>query len=283
MKLASYRAGSGIGIAVVGEQGWRALAPGDANFPGTLDQLLANDDLAAGGRAVAEHGRIVPDGSLALLPPVSPAKIFCIGLNYADHAAEANMQLPEHPTIFSRFASSLVAPGAPIRLPRVSSALDFEAELAVIIGRGGRHIPRERALDHVAGYSCFNDATIRDYQLRTTQWTLGKNFDGTGSLGPWMVTEGSLPPGARGLRIEARLNGETVQQSSTDQLIFDVATLIATISEGITLVPGDVIATGTPAGVGAVREPKLFMRDGDVIEVEIEGIGLLANPVCADV
>ena len=161
----------------------------------------------------------------------------------------------------------------------MSGRLDFEGELAVIIGTRGRHIPRERALDHVGGYSCFNDGSVRDYQLRTPQWTLGKNFDQSGSLGPALVTPDALPPGAAGLAIRTLLNGEVMQASTTDQLLFDVGTLIALISEVLTLEPGDVIATGTPSGVGFTRQPPVWMKAGDQCEVEIEGIGCLRNPV----
>lgn len=285
MKFASFRNEDGIGIAASNGGEWRTLGPRDAGFPGTLGTLIAGgaEAVAEAGRLVIETGRITSPQSLELLTPLVPGKILCVGLNYADHAAEANMTVPDDPTLFSRFASTLVAPGAPIRMPRVSTALDFEGELAVVIGAGGRYISKGEALGHVAGYSCFNDASIRDYQLRTTQWMLGKNFDGTGPFGPYLVTPDELPAGASGLKIETRLNGETVQKSSTDQLIFDVATLIAAISDAMTLEPGDVIITGTPAGVGNARTPKLFMKPGDRCEVEIEGIGILSNPIAADV
>jgi 2-keto-4-pentenoate hydratase/2-oxohepta-3-ene-1,7-dioic acid hydratase in catechol pathway len=163
--------------------------------------------------------------------------------------------------------------------PPESSTLDYEAELAVVIGRGGRRISRDRALEYVAGYSLFNDATIREFQLRTPQWTMGKNFDATGAFGPWLVTPDSLPPAARGLRIQGRLNGKMMQDTRTDRLIFDVPELIEMISVAMSLEPGDVIITGTPGGVGAARKPPVFMRQGDVFEVEIDGIGVLSNPV----
>jgi 2-keto-4-pentenoate hydratase/2-oxohepta-3-ene-1,7-dioic acid hydratase in catechol pathway len=169
--------------------------------------------------------------------------------------------------------------GQPIVRPRVSSALDYEGEIAAIIGRGGRHIPRDRALQHVLGYSLFNDASIRDYQLRTPQWTVGKNFDGTGAFGPFLVTSDELPPGASGLTLTTRLNGQVVQRASTDDLIFDVATLVSLLSEVLTFEPGDVIVTGTPAGVGAARKPPLWLKPGDVCEVEVERIGRLSNLV----
>jgi acylpyruvate hydrolase len=283
MKFLSYRVGGNNGLAVKHDGRFVGLAEGDTDYPGDLGMLLATGQvLAPAAERLVSKGHSVDPGSICVRPPVMPGKILCVGLNYADHAAEAHMAVPEFPTIFSRFASSVVADGEAIRLPRVSSALDFEGELAVIIGRRGRSVSKAEALDYVAGYSVFNDASLRDYQLRTTQWTLGKNFDGTGPFGPVLVTPDALPPGASGLKIQTRLNGQVVQSSSTDQLIFDVATLISTLCEAITLEPGDLIITGTPAGVGNAREPKLFMKDGDICDVEIEGIGTLRNPVRAD-
>jgi acylpyruvate hydrolase len=215
-----------------------------------------------------------------VLPPVPvPPKILCVGLNYDDHLEESGMKKPAYPEIFARFPTSLIAHQEPIRRPHESISLDYEAELAVVIGKPGRRIPREMALEHVAGYSLFNDATLRDFQFRTPQWTMGKNFDGTGSFGPWLVTQDRVPPGARGLRIQGRLNGRVLQDACTDQLIFGVAELIEAISIAMTLERGDVIITGTPGGVGAARKPPVFMQPGDIFEVEIEGLGVLANPV----
>jgi 2-keto-4-pentenoate hydratase/2-oxohepta-3-ene-1,7-dioic acid hydratase in catechol pathway len=208
-----------------------------------------------------------------------PPKILCVGLNYDDHLQESGLKKPAYPEIFARFASSLIAHQEPIRCPRESIQLDYEAELAVVIGKPGRRIPREQALGHVAGYSLFNDATLRDFQLRTPQWTMGKNFDGTGSFGPWLVTPDAVPPGAGGLRIQGRLNGRVMQDARTDQLIFNVTALIELISVAISLERGDVIITGTPGGVGAARKPPVFMQPGDVFEVEIEGLGVLTNPI----
>ena len=277
MRLASIMNGGRVGVAVEVDGGWRA------SYLQSLDAMVkaGPDALRTAADAIARDGEAVDIAELTFLTPVDPPKIVCVGLNYADHAAEANMAVPDHPTLFSRFASSLVAAGDPILLPSVSTQLDFEGELAVVIGRGGRHIAPADALAHVAGYACFNDASIRDYQLRTTQWMLGKNFDGTGAFGPFLVTPDALPDGASGLAIETRLNGTVVQKSSTDQLIFDVRTLIAEISSAMTLVPGDLIVTGTPAGVGNARTPKLFMKEGDSCEVEIENIGVLRNGIVA--
>jgi 2-keto-4-pentenoate hydratase/2-oxohepta-3-ene-1,7-dioic acid hydratase in catechol pathway len=204
-------------------------------------------------------------------------------LNYLDHAAESEMKVPDFPTLFARFNTGLVGHGAALVRPHESDKFDYEGELVAVIGTGGRRIDKAKALDHVAGYSIFNDGSIRDFQLRTTQWTMGKNFDGTGPFGPVFVTADELPPGAKGLHLETRLNGETVQSASTDDLIFDVASLVSLISIGITLEPGDIIVTGTPSGVGAARKPPLFMKAGDVCEVEIEKIGALRNPVEDDV
>ena len=277
MRLASILNGDRVGVAVEVDDGWRA------SYLQSLDTMVkaGPEALRTAADAIARDGEAVDIAELTFLTPVDPPKIVCVGLNYADHAAEANMAVPDHPTLFSRFASSLVAAGDPILLSRVSTQLDFEGELAVVIGRGGRHIAPADALAHIAGYACFNDASVRDYQLRTTQWMLGKNFDGTGAFGPFLVTPDALPDGASGLAIETRLNGAVVQKSSTDQLIFDVRTLIAEISAAMALVPGDLIVTGTPAGVGNARTPKLFMKEGDICEVEIEQIGVLRNGIAA--
>ncbi len=284
MKFMSYTDGAAAGLAVDHEGGFVGLRADHEAFPGPLLSLIVKgpEGLASAADVLRRQGKPVDPAAVDLLPPLTAGKIICVGLNYADHAAESNLPIPEAPTIFSRYASSVIASGAPIRLPRVSSALDFEGELCVVIGTAGRYIDKADALKHVAGYSVFNDASLRDYQLRTSQWTIGKNFDGTGAFGPVMVTADALPPGASGLSIQTRLNGEVMQRSNTDQLIFDVATLIARISEAMTLEPGDLIVTGTPAGVGGARKPQLFMKAGDVCEVEIESIGLLGNPVAAD-
>ena len=284
MKFISFSSGATPGLAVDQGEGFVGLSADHEAFPGPLLSLVAAGAgrLASAAEVLRSKGALVDLSAVTLLPPLTPGKIICVGLNYADHAAESNLPIPDAPTIFSRYASSVIASGAPIRLPRVSSALDYEGELCVVIGTAGRYIAKADALKHVAGYSVFNDASLRDYQLRTSQWTIGKNFDGTGAFGPAMVTADALPPGASGLAIQTRLNGAVMQKSNTDQLIFDVATLIAGVSEAMTLEPGDLIVTGTPAGVGGARKPQLFMKAGDVCEVEIEGVGLLRNPVAAD-
>ena len=280
MRFVHFENGGALGIAADDGSGWHGLTARDNGFPGTLPDLIAHGaDLGPIGRDLLPMPAIDLN-AVHILPPVpKPPKILCVGVNYDDHIEESGLKKPTYPEIFARFATSLIAAGDPIRRPRESAALDYEAELAVVIGRRGRRISRDDALDHVAGYSLFNDASIRDFQLRTPQWTMGKNFDGTGAFGPWLVTPDALPRGASGLRIQGRLNGQVMQDSRTDLLIFGVATLIELISVGMSLEPGDVIITGTPGGVGAARKPPVFMKPGDVFEVEIEGLGVLSNPV----
>jgi len=235
---------------------------------------------AAKEAAAAPAAARIPLDAARLLPVVPrPGKIICLGLNYADHAAEGGNQRPDYPSFFLRGASSLVAHGAAIQRPSVSGQLDFEAELAVVIGRTSRHLSEANALEAVAGYACFNDATLRDYQRKTAQWTIGKNFDATGALGPWLVPASELPPGAAGLKIESRLNGTVMQSSNTAQMLFPVAETLCLLTEALTLEPGDVVVMGTPAGVGYARKPPVWMKAGDTIEIEIEGIGVLSNPV----
>lgn len=229
---------------------------------------------------------ISPDHALADITfrPVIPdpaAKFLCVGVNYMPHIREMGRERPDYPVIFVRFADSLVGHGQPMLRPRVSEQFDFEGELAVVIGTTARNVSRENALDYVAGYSCFNDGSVRDFQLRALQWTPGKNFHHSGSFGPWLVTTDECP-NSSGLQLQTRLNGETVQSESTAELCFDVATLIEYCSVWTQLEPGDVIVTGTPGGVGLGRNPPLWMRSGDTVEVEIDGIGVLANPIIDD-
>jgi len=225
-------------------------------------------------------GEDVALADLTLLAPVErPGKFICIGLNYRLHALEGGNPIPDYPAVFMRGPTSLAAPGEDMIYPEVSEQFDYEAELAVIIGKTATAVGAENALDHVAGYACFNDGSVRNYQRLSTQWTMGKNFDRTGGFGPELVTPDELPAGAAPLRIVTRLNGQIMQDSSTGDMIFDVATLISTLSEAMTLEPGDVIATGTPSGVGYARKPPVYMRPGDICEIEIEGIGTLSNGV----
>ncbi len=208
-----------------------------------------------------------------------PGKIICMGLNYADHAKEGGHARPDYPSFFMRGPSSLTAHQSPIIRPKVSTKLDYEAELAFVIGKQARHCTLENALEHLAGYSIFNDGSVRDYQRKSTQWTIGKNFDQTGAFGPWLVTPDELPQGATGLQIQSRLNGQIMQNANTKDFLWGVAETIVLITECMTLEPGDVVITGTPAGVGYARTPPVFMKPGDICEVEIEGIGILSNTI----
>jgi len=283
MRFAAYRRNGveGLAAAAEGNGPFHGFAASDAEHPGSLSSLVAQGSealLAAGHTLLA--GPEVDIGGVELLPPLpSPPKILCVGLNYADHSAESGFEVPGYPTIFGRFASSLIGHGAPIVRPRVSEQLDYEGEFVAVIGRGGRDISKARALEHIIAYSLFNDASIRDYQFKAPQWTVGKNFDDTGAFGPYLVTADELPPGCKGLRLQTRLNGKVVQSASTDDLVFDVATLVSVLSEAFTLEAGDIIVTGTPSGVGLARKPPLWMKPGDVCEVELEGVGILRNPV----
>jgi 2-keto-4-pentenoate hydratase/2-oxohepta-3-ene-1,7-dioic acid hydratase in catechol pathway len=236
----------------------------------------------AGRAAIAEAaGRTTMFDELRLLPPIpAPARIICVGVNYADHAAESDRaaEPPGHPVLFTRFASSLVGDGRPIERPAASQQLDWEGELAVVIGRRARLVGRETALDHVGGYSCFMDGTLRDWQRHTSQFTPGKNFDRSGAWGPWIVTADEIAdPGA--LELTTTVDGEVVQQAPTSLMIHDVAAIVAYCSTFTTLEPGDVIATGTPAGVGFARTPQRWLEPGQEVRVEISSIGVLTNPV----
>src|SRR6202050_2763871 len=280
MRIVNFETRGVPGIATEEGSGWHGLTQQDSRFPGTLPELVAQGaDLLRIGRGLGQSPAI-DLSAVRLLPPVPiPPKILCVGINYDDHLRESGLKKPAYPEIFARFATSLIAHQEPIRRPRESIALDYEAELAVVIGKPGRRIPQERALDHVAGYSLFNDATVRDFQLRTPQWTMGKNFDGTGSFVPGLGAADAVAWGGWGLRMQGRLNGRVMQDARTDLLIFSVPVLIATISVAMTLERGDVIITGTPGGVGAARKPPVFMQPSDVYEVEIDGLGVLTNPV----
>jgi 2-keto-4-pentenoate hydratase/2-oxohepta-3-ene-1,7-dioic acid hydratase in catechol pathway len=224
---------------------------------------------------------VLPRSAVRLGAPVPrPGKIICIGLNYRDHAAESNQAVPDFPTVFAKYASCVIGPGEPIVIPRVTSEVDYEGELAVVIGRRARDVREEEALNYVAGYAPFNDVSARDYQMRTSQWTIGKTFDSFGPLGPALVTADEVgDPHTLDLRVS--IGDELLQSSNTRHLIFRIPFLIAYLSAVMTLDPGDVIATGTPAGVGAARSPKRWLRPGETVRVEIERLGALENPVVA--
>lgn len=247
-------------------------------YPDLKSVIAANklDELEAVTR---QSGKSVTSAQARLLPVIpNPSKIFCIGLNYKSHVAETKRADSEYPAIFTRFVDSLSAHNAPLPHPKETSRFDFEAELAVIIGQGGRNIKQAQAFDHIAGYACFNDGTARDWQRHTHQWIPGKNFPLTGPLGPFMATKKEIPD-VNQLTVESRLNGEVMQHASVADLIYTLPVIIEYLSGFTNLYPGDVIATGTPGGVGDRREPPVYMKVGDVIEIEITGLGTLRNVV----
>lgn len=222
--------------------------------------------------------------AVKLLPPIPrPGKIICIGRNYAAHAAEGGAETPTYPEVFYRGATTLIAHGDSIVRPKCSDKLDFEAELVVVIGTRAKNVSEADAGSYIAGYSLFNEGTLRDYQRKSSQWTIGKNFDNTGPFGPEIVTADEVPEGAKGLRIQSRLNGQVMQDANTDDLVFTIHNLIYRLTECMTLEPGDIIVSGTPAGVGYARTPPVFMKPGDVIEVEVDGIGILSNTIVDEV
>jgi acylpyruvate hydrolase len=282
MRFVAFNDSTGTGLAVEDDSGrLTGMHRSSSSFPGGLESLIAGGQEALrSAHRVLKAGPELDPAKITYLPPLSaPSKIICVGLNYVDHSTETGHKVPTYPTLFARWASSILGHNVPVVRPSVSTELDYEGEFVAVIGRGGRYIPKSSALDHVIGYSVFNDVSVRDYQMRTPQWTIGKNFDHTGPFGPAFVTADALPAGAAGLRLTTHLNGQVMQSASTSDLIFDVATLVSTISEAMTLVPGDIIVTGTPAGVGGMRRPQVFMKAGDICEVEVEGIGLLRNAI----
>ncbi len=268
-------------LGVVDGADWISLGADCSSLRAALE---SGTDLAAAARSALAGGARLPLAAQTFAPLVpEPGKIICLGLNYFDHAKEGGRDKPDYPWFFYRGKSSLVAHGQPGLLPRASAKFDYEAELAVVIGKTvPRHVQRGDALQHVLGYSCFNDMSVRDFQKRTPQWTIGKNFDGTGGFGPVLVTADELAPGATGLRIQSRLNGQVMQDANTSDMIFAVDETIALLAECMTLEPGDAIIMGTPAGVGQARTPPVWMQAGDVVEIEIQHIGVLRNPIVAE-
>ncbi len=283
MRFASFTTATGnASYGVVTDAGIHDLG---ARFGSILPDLKTFLHAAELGAAPQLTGMLPADyaeSDIAFLPPVTnPEKVICVGLNYEGHRLETGRPKQDYPTLFARFADTLIGHGAPIRRPSVSQALDFEGELAVVIGRSGFRIPESEASSFVAGYSSFNDASLRDYQVHTHQFMPGKNFPDTGAFGPWLVTPDEVGPLAD-LRIETRLNGAVVQQAQLTELLFSVEQLIAYISQFTVLHPGDVLVTGTPGGVGFKRNPPLFMKPGDVVEVEIDKIGHLRNEIAEE-
>jgi 2-keto-4-pentenoate hydratase/2-oxohepta-3-ene-1,7-dioic acid hydratase in catechol pathway len=254
----------------------------DSLIPNSIQDIIQSQAHLDRVAAAIASSKAVTDklNSITYKVPIErPGKIVCMGLNYADHAKEGGNARPEYPSFFMRGPSSMTAHLSPIVRPKVSNKLDYEAELAFVVGKKARHLTLDNALDCVAGYSIFNDGSIRDYQRKTTQWTIGKNFDRTGAFGPWLVTPDELPPGCHGLNIQSRLNGQVMQNANTKDFLWGVAETIMLITECMTLEPGDVVITGTPAGVGYARIPPVFMKPGDICEIEIESIGVLLNTI----
>ena len=283
MRFVSFRQQGAVRLGVLAADGVIDLTLAQPQVPADLGAALwqGADVLGAAKAALASGAARISLADIEYAAPVVlPGKIICLGLNYYDHAKEGGRDKPDYPWFFLRSATSLIAHGEAGIRPRVSERFDYEAELAVVIGKKARHLTQANALDCVFGYSCFNDMSVRDYQKKTPQWTIGKNFDGTGGFGPVLVTADELAPGATGLRIQSRLNGKIMQDANTTDMIWGVTETITLLTECMTLEPGDLIIMGTPAGVGQARTPPVWMKDGDTIEIEIEKIGLLSNPIC---
>ncbi len=282
MKLASYLSGGKAGYGVVTDKGVVDLTRRIGSKYPDLRALLAGDGLADARQAVAGAAADFQIADLKLLPVIpNPDKIVCVGLNYEDHLKETGRDKTEKPVLFLRLANSQIGANQPMLRPRESTHFDYEAEIAVIIGKAGRRISEQDSWSHVAGYSCYNDGSIRDWQRHTLQFTPGKNFNGTGAFGPWMVTADEIPPNTV-MTLTGRLNGMEVQRATSDQMIFKIPALINYISAFTDLLPGDVIVSGTPGGVGAKRTPPLWMKPGDTMEIEIDKVGVLTNSIAED-
>jgi acylpyruvate hydrolase len=286
MKIVGFESNEGLRLGVVEGDQVIDLQAVDAKVPANLADVLKanNGDLTA----LADLAKKAPASARKpysaikhALPVAKPGKIICLGLNYLEHVKEGFMRdnVPKFPTIFMRCQTSLVAHNSPIVRPKVTETLDYEAELVCVIGKKARHLTMDNAYSVIAGWSCFNEGSVREFQRKTTQWDMGKNFDHTGGFGPWMITADEIPPGGKGLKIQTRLNGETMQSDNTDNMMFPVAETLVYITQGITLEPGDIIVTGTPSGVGFARKPPVWMKNGDKCEIDIEKVGVLVNPI----
>ena len=286
MKIVGFESGQGLRLGVVEGDQVIDLQAADAKVPANLADYLASSggdlkplaDLAKRAPASAR----VPLKTLKFgLPVARPGKIICLGLNYMDHVKEGPNRdnIPKFPTIFMRSTTSMAPHQAPLLRPKVSETFDYEAELALVVGKRAKHLTMENAYSVIAGWSCVNEGSIREFQRKTTQWDMGKNFDRSGGFGPWMVSADEVPAGGKGLKIESRLNGQVMQSDNTDNMMFPVAETLVYLTQGMTLEPGDVLVTGTPSGVGHARKPPVWMKGGDVAEIEIEGVGTLRNPI----
>jgi 2-keto-4-pentenoate hydratase/2-oxohepta-3-ene-1,7-dioic acid hydratase in catechol pathway len=280
MKLATFTHEGATRIGVVMDDAVLDVTAGSPDLPDDMLSLLeaGPDALADVGAAVARAPRI-PLADVKLEAPIRrPPKFLAVGLNYADHVAESGMETPEHPTIFNKQSTCVTGPHDPVHLPRVSHVLDYEGELGFVIGRRARNVSRDDARDYIAGYLIVDDVTVRDWQFRTPTWTMGKSFDTHGPIGPWIVTRDEIADPHR-LDLRTFVNGELRQQSNTKQLIFDCFQLVEYLSTACTLEPGDIVATGTPSGVGIASKPPQLLKAGDVVRVEIEGLGAIENRV----
>ncbi|WP_342132206.1 fumarylacetoacetate hydrolase family protein [Hydrogenophaga sp. OTU3427] len=283
MRFASFEINgmASYGLVDSEQRCWPVPAAFLARFP-DLQSAIAAQALTELAQAAQASGTPVALEQLRLLPVLpNPGKLICVGLNYKSHVAETKRADSDYPSLFLRFNDSLAAHGDAVLRPAFSERFDWEGELAFVIGRGGRHIAKEDAFKHIAGYACFNDVSVRDWQRHTHQFTPGKNFPGTAPFGPVLVTTDEVPD-VTTLTLETRVNGQVMQHASLGDLIFDIPTIVAYVSRFTPLSPGDVIATGTPGGVGDRREPPLYMKDGDVVEVEITGLGVLRNTIGTD-
>jgi 2-keto-4-pentenoate hydratase/2-oxohepta-3-ene-1,7-dioic acid hydratase in catechol pathway len=287
MKIVGFEAEGGLRLGVVEGDQVIDLQAVDAKMPADLGAVLAanNGDLKSLGdiaKRAPTSARRPLKGLKFGLPVAKPGKILCLGLNYLEHVKEGTQRdnIPKFPTIFMRCLTSMVPHEQPIIRPKVSEQLDYEAELMLIVGKRAKHLTMANATSCIAGYSCSNEGSVREFQRKTTQWDMGKNFDRTGGFGPWMVTADELPDAGKGLKIESRLNGTVMQSDNTDNMMFPVADMLVYVTQGMTLEPGDIIFTGTPSGVGHARKPNpIWMKQGDVCEIEVEGIGVLRNPI----
>ncbi|HWG05201.1 MAG TPA: fumarylacetoacetate hydrolase family protein [Beijerinckiaceae bacterium] len=286
MKIVAFEGQGGPHLGIVEGDQVVDLQAADAKVPTDLGEWLAKNN--GDTKPLAEIAKRAPAGArkpLAsikyALPVGRPGKIICLGLNYLEHVKEGSQRdnIPKFPTIFMRGLTSMVPHGQPIIRPKVSETLDYEAELILVVGKRAKHLTPANATSCIAGYSCGNEGSVREFQRKTTQWDMGKNFDRTGGFGPWLVTADELPDAAKGLKIESRLNGTVMQSDNTNNMMFPVVEMLVYITEGITLEPGDVIFTGTPSGVGHARKPPAWMKNGDTCEVEIQGVGVLSNPI----
>jgi acylpyruvate hydrolase len=286
MKIVAFEGQGGPHLGVIEGDQVVDLPAVDPKVPSDLGEWLRknNGDTKSLGD-IAKKAPVAARRPLAgltyALPVGRPGKILCLGLNYLEHVKEGSQRdnIPKFPTIFMRGLTSMVPHGQPIIRPKVSETLDYEAELILVVGKTAKHLTPANATSCIAGYSCGNEGSVREYQRKTTQWDMGKNFDRTGGFGPWLVTADELPDAAKGLKIESRLNGTVMQSDNTDNMMFPVVEMLVYITQGLTLEPGDVIFTGTPSGVGHARKPPAWMKNGDTIEVEIQGVGTLRNPI----